>query len=118
TLHADGCGRHLHRRSDKDSANPGSDAETISGSRICFWQGRPIRNGHRSRTALDGGNGREVKTPGAMAAGHDVGKTPRGDERKTRDARDGEYFLDADSNADRNAHDRLSVSSRNQSFRF
>ncbi len=62
-------------------------------------------------------DGRDAQAARAMAAGHDVGKAARGDERTHQDAGHGEHLLDADPNADGDAHDRLPLNSRDQSFR-
>ena len=52
-LHADRRARHVHHRGDQDSANPGPDAAQVSRGRARLRQGRPVRNAHRSRAALD-----------------------------------------------------------------
>ena len=107
---------HVHRRGDEDPANPGPHAAEIPGSRNASLakpanpKQPPIPRRFRCLKPC------QAQAAGAMAARHDVGKTHRGDERENQNARHGEHLLDADPDAHRDAHHRLSFDPWHQSF--
>ncbi len=94
---------------------PADPANSRSGHRV--RQGRRIGDRDRPRPALDVRDRRHPQAPRPVAARHDVGKNHRRDERQAEDARHGQHLLDADPDAHRDAHDRLSLPTWDQSFR-
>ena len=116
-LHAHGRPRHVDRRGDAHSPGPGPAAEGDSRGGDGVRQGRPGRDAHRPRAALDVRDGRDTQAPGAMAHRDDLGGDHRGDERQTEDPGHGQHLLDADPDPDGDADDRLPLSPRGQGIR-